>query len=137
MKNLLKEKILLEEPEDEVLPPAEPSEPIVVSSEPTEEDVLPEIKDNAISGLLTSQLTSIYGDIDNLKSVVTTIALESPEKQDVIDILNSIIDDRTVHIGMLEQALGLVDSKHADLVDTGKETATAIAGEPEANELDK
>ncbi len=141
MKNLLKDKITLEEPTDtlleeegevEVLPPAEPKEPIEVSTEVPEE-----VKTDALSGLITSELTNTYSNIENLKGIVTTIALEYPERQDIVDILNSIIDERTIHIGMLQQALELVDGKHAELVDAGEEKSTAIAGEPEANELDK
>ena len=143
MKSLLKDKITLEEPsdalleaegEEEVLPPAEPEEPIVISTEP---EISSEVEVNALSGLITGELTGTYSNIESLKSIVTTVALEFPERQDIVDILNSIIDERTMHIGMLQQALELVDGKHAELVDAGEEKSTAIAGEPEANELDK
>lgn len=147
MKDLLKERIALEEPvdvlteadenkaseeEEKVLPDAIPEEPIVV---PTEPEIPAEIETNALSGLITGELTNVYSNIDSLKSIVSTIAAEFPERQDVIDILNTLIDERTMHVGMLQQALELVDGKHKELVDAGEEKGTAIAGEP-ANELE-
>ncbi len=148
MKNLLKEKIALEEPVEVLteadentasdepnkdLPDAIPEKPIVV---PTEPEIDPKLEIDAISGLLTSELTSVYSNIDSLKSIVATIAAEFPDRQDIIDILNEITDERTMHIGMLQQALELVDGKHKDLVDAGEEKGTAVAGEQEANDLE-
>lgn len=147
MKDILKEKIALEEPvdvlteadekkaseeEEKVLPDAVPEEPIVV---PTEPEIPQEIENNAISGLLGTEIANVYTNIDALKSIIATIALESPERQDIIDILNTIIDERTMQIGMLQQAMGLVDNKHTELIDAGEEKGTALAGEP-ANELE-
>lgn len=137
MKNKLTEKIILEEPEDvevavDELPPAEPSEPIEISVDPVPEE---ELKVNAISGIITNEIAKVYSDIDSLKSILSTVALEMPDRQDVLDILNELINERTIHIGMFQQLLDLVDGEHKDLVDAGAETAKAIAGEPEANEL--
>lgn len=134
MKSLLKEKILLEEPEDEVLPDVVPEEPIEISTEVLPEEQ-PEIMENAISSLITGELTSVYSNIDTLKSIIATIALEAPERQDLIDIFNELVNERTIHVGMLQQALELVDGEHKSLVDTGAEEASAIASEP-ANELE-
>ena len=103
---------------DEVLPDAIPEEPIVVSTEPEIELPLPEIKDdepaqqvkeNGIYMSLSSELRDTLSDIENLKSLVVTLA--DNEDSDIINELNSIIDDRTIHVGMLQGLMEKFDTK--------------------------
>ena len=131
MKQLLREKILLEEPED-TLPDVELKEPIVIS---TEEEIPEEQVKSSVSNLISSEISGIYDNIANLKGVLLAIQEELPDRQDLTDILNEIIDERTVNIGMLQQMLALLDDKQKDLLDTGEEVASEIASQPEANEV--
>ena len=90
---------LLELPEDD-LPDAIPDEPIVVSTE------VPEgAEESGIYMALSAELRDTLLDIENLKSLVVTLADNGDEE--VINNLNSIIDDRTIHSGLLQ---GLMDN---------------------------
>lgn len=91
----------------EDLPDAIPEEPIVISTEPEVEE---EVVENGIYMALSSELRDTLSDIENLKSLTVTIANEAGE-EDLINELNSIIDDRTIHVGMLQTLMDKFDSK--------------------------
>lgn len=113
--NKLNEKLveddieLLELPEDELLteplPDAIPEEPIVISTEVPED-----VEENAIYLALSSELRDILGDIENLKSLVVTLAENGDEE--IINNLNDIIDDRTIHVGLIQ---GLMDKYNTEV----------------------
>ena len=117
----LKEAIELEEPVGE-LPDAVATD--LVLEEPK---VDPEVRDNAIVGILTSLVTDAYANIDSIKSAIATISTELPERDDLVAILNSVADERTTHVGMLQKAIDLIDGKSQGLVDSGKEIADNVA----------
>ena len=98
---------------DEVLPDAIPEEPIVVSTEPEAEipaePVSDEIIETGIYSSISSELRDTLADIENLKSLVVTLSDEG--RDDFIEDLNSIIDDRTIHTGILQKLMAAVDSK--------------------------
>lgn len=133
MKKVLNEKILLEEPE-ETLPDAIPSEPITVSVE--DEANKQQMTNDMLVNTLTYELNSVYDNVTALKGILTTIGMDAPERTDIMDIINSIIDERTIHIGMLQKAIDLIDVNHETLVKTGEEKASDIASET-SNDLNK
>ena len=120
-RELLKEAIELDEPIGE-LPDAVATD--LVLEEPK---VDPEVRDNAIVGILTSLVTDAYANIDSIKSAIATISTELPERDDLVAILNSVADERTTHVGMLQKAIDLIDGKSQGLVDSGKEIADNVA----------
>ena len=128
----LQEKILLEEPVDSVemkvdeLPPVELDKPIEVE----ETQVSDEVKSNGFIDMLSYEVSEVYNSISSLKSVLTTLDSELPNRDDIKDILNTIIDERTIHIGMLQKAIDLLSDDHKELLDAGEEKAEAIASEP-------
>lgn len=117
----LKEAIELEEPVGE-LPDAVATD--LVLEEPK---VDPEVRDNAIVGILTSLVTDAYANIDSIKSAIATISTELPERDDITSILSNVADERTTHVGMLQKAIDLIDGKSQGLVDSGKEIADNVA----------
>lgn len=109
----------LDEPQEtlkEDLPDVIPEEPIVVSTEvpseelPVVEEPVEEVVDNGIYLALSSELRDILQDIENLKGLTVTLASEEG-KEDIIDELNAIIDDRTIHTGIIQGLMEKVDSK--------------------------
>lgn len=120
-RKLIEEAILLDEPIDE-LPVAEVPE--IGIEEP---EVEPEIQSNAISSIIANEVSSSYSRIDSLKGIVATISSEMPDKGEVIAILNSLIDEDTVQIGMLQKAMDLIDGKSSELIGSGEDTAEDIA----------
>lgn len=105
------EKMTLNE---EDLPDAIPDEAIVISTEPTPEDVIQTepsevVEENGIYMALSSELRDTLLDVENLKSLTVTLADAGDDE--VIEILNNMIDDRTIHIGLLQGLMDKVDSK--------------------------
>ena len=103
----------LKESLKEDLPDAIPEEPLVVSTDVAPEipaEVVPdEVVQTGIYSALSSELRDTLADIENLKSLTVTLVDEG--KEDIIDDLNTIIDDRTIHVGMLQTLMEKVDAK--------------------------
>lgn len=118
--DILTEAIELEEPIGE-LPHAEVEIPTIKET-PIEEPSI-EIKENAIAGMLGSEVSNAYNSIDSLRSVIATIAAEVPNREDILTILNGIIDNTTLQIGMLQKAIDLIDGKSNDLLSNGNDVA--------------
>ena len=138
--DILTEAIELEEPVEE-LPPIEAETPIIKET-PAEEPSI-EIKENAIAGMIGSEVSNAYNSIDSLRSVIATIAAEVPNREDILTILNDVIDSTTIQIGMLQKAIDLIDGKSNDLLDDGNDAAdnalqdSNIAGEDAIKEESK
>ena len=120
-REIIKEAILLDEPIEE-LPPVDVT-PIEIE-EPKVDD---EIKTNTMSSIIANEITHTYDSIDSIKSIIATISSEMPDREDVIAIMNQLVDDSTIHIGMLQKAMDLIDGKSSELIDTGIESAEIVS----------
>lgn len=101
--------------DDEELPDAIPDEAIVVSTEPGDdvatvvEEPSEEVKKAGLYNALSAELRDTLQDIENLKSLTVTFVEEG--REDLIDDLNAIIDERTIHSGMLQDLMSRVEGK--------------------------
>ena len=75
---------------------------------------------NALSGAVNSQIASVYADIDGLNGIIAMLRDEPdvPSRDEVIGLLDSIVDDRSVHVGMLQAVSGMLSGR-GGLVDAG------------------
>lgn len=100
----------------EDLPDAIPEEPLIVSTDVAPEvpaEIVPdEVVQTGIYSALSSELRDTLADIENLKSLTVTLVDEG--REDIVDDLNTIIDDRTIHVGMLQTLMEKVDAKVED-----------------------
>lgn len=123
-REILKETIELEEPMDiDVIEIDDivPQDDIVI-----EDEIPQEIKDNAVTSLLMDEIANLYASIDSLGSLIATFSSDNP-REDIISIINQIIDDRTIQVGMLQKAIDLINGKSVELVDAGIEAAELIS----------
>ena len=101
---------------NEDLPDAIPEEPLIVSTDVAPEvpaEIVPdEVVQTGIYSALSSELRDTLADIENLKSLTVTLVDEG--REDIVDDLNTIIDDRTIHVGMLQTLMEKVDAKVED-----------------------
>jgi len=122
----LNNESLKESEEDNLLELEEPidEEPTDTIEEPVEE-VTQEVADNAYLTQLNDLITSEYGKIDEVKSLIATFTSEDAidSNSEVIAILNAFIDETTISIGMLTKASELIDSTTSDLMKQGIEKA--------------
>jgi len=127
--NIILNDSFKESEEDDLLELEEPidEEPTDTIEEPVEE-VTQEVADNAYLTQLNDLITSEYGKIDNVKSLIATFTSEDAidSNSEVIAILNAFIDETTISIGMLTKASELIDSTTSDLMKQGIEKAEDV-----------
>ena len=86
--------------------------------------------DNLEKGAYVSTLNDVietgWTYIEALKSAVATIGGENNTLPDVIAIVQDVIDDTIISIGMISKASELIDSETSDLMAQGEEKAEQI-----------
>lgn len=92
---------------------------------------------NALSGAINSQIASVYADIDGLNGLIAMLREEHdiPSRDEVIGLLDSIVDDRSVHVGMLQAISGALSGR-GGLVDAGSGIAADEIAQPEPAEAE-
>lgn len=116
---------------EEDLPDVELEEPITISDtkfeleEPSEEVVL-----NANVGLINDLISREWELINEYKSIIATLELDKQEE--LIAILNSVVDEKTIQLGMLNKAVELLDDDSVELMKQGEDKAEEILAETEA-----
>lgn len=100
-----------------------------VEEEPKEEtDVNVEVESIAYSGMINQLIQNKWNMISEIKSVIATMesSYEDANKENIQNILNSIVDDITINIGMLHKVITLVDNSSGNLLQSGEEKAENI-----------
>ena len=94
---------------------------IIPNEVPEDKDVIK----NAYLAALNNVLNATWDIISELNSVIATseVANDCPNKEDVKNILNTIVDDTTITIGMLNKAIELVNPKFGELINQGENKA--------------
>ena len=137
------------------LPDAEMDEPLVVSTEiepeaeqedetadaTKDEEADEDLKNGAICSTINSFLNEKFNEIDGIKSLIATIGYEFPEggKDDIVGILNSVLDDCNIHIGVYQKALAELDPESQIAIEKGKDKAEDIIADAhdESDEADE
>lgn len=120
----LRERLLLEETDIEEIPAEAPETEIPMEAPkagaPEAEAPADPDRANALSGAVNSQIASVYADIDGLNGIIAMLRDEPdvPSRDEVIGLLDSIVDDRSVHVGMLQAVSGMLSGR-GGLVDAG------------------
>lgn len=140
------ETLVEDKKEEQELPAVELEEPLTVSEEEiTPEEVVKEpvqpavdqkFINTALYNMLNKALQDKFTELDDLKSMIATIEYES-NNDEVISILNIIVDEDSMHTGMLSKALELVAPEEAAGMKAGIEKAEEIISEPATTDLDK
>lgn len=133
------DKLILDESkavlrEDEVLPAVELTGPVTSTQTVVDDNISPDVEKNAYKDLINSSIKLELDANSNLTSVIATFT--DSKYKEALDILNTILDEKTVQIGMLNKILEMIDGKTEDLLDQGQQKAEDITGEP-GNELNK
>ena len=74
---------------------------------------------------VNSLVQNAWDFISNVNSVIATIDYDYKEsnKESLLEILNNIVDDATVIVGMLYSGINLIDAKTTELIQSGSEKA--------------
>lgn len=130
-------KALLES-DDKNLPDALPEEPITVStseeaqvdSEALESGVTEETINNATYIEVNNIIQSEFNSISEIKSLINTIN-EVGGLENVKAILDEIVNETSIVVGMLNKALELVDDSHTTKVEEGEAKAEEVVSNSE------
>lgn len=74
--------------------------------------------------------------IADAKSVIATLAVnyEDELKDDIIEILNIVVDDATINIGVLQKVANMMNKRRLQLLNTGEDRVEQILSEPDLAE---
>lgn len=120
-----------------VVPAVEVTKEESDAEEPAEEKPIEEapVSEDTIQRALCDSTNYLVNEIWNLISSINgTITVfeeqfDKPEKENVIDILNNIVTDLTVDVGMVNKVIEYIDAEKVALIDKGEEKAEKIANE--------
>ena len=102
----------------------------IVIEEPVDE-ISEEQKRGAFTSLLNDIIKDEFALIEKLNSAIATIdSAELENKEDILTILKTVLDEKNINVGMLTKSLELVDSKSTELMTAGIEKADEIISEP-------
>ena len=111
---------------DEEIPVEKPIEEPKIET-PVEEPS-PTVEEHAFTDMINNAIQQEWNLISALNGIAATFDFEYKDgnKQDIINVLNQIVDDTTINIGMLHKAAELVSLKTSELLDAGEEKAEEI-----------
>lgn len=120
-------KSLLEAKEE--LPTALPEEPISISTEeialeePTSEAPI----NNGCYIMLSDLLNSELEGLSKIKSILSTLESENPSnKEDLVKLMNSVSDEKSIAVGIINKAISLIDENHFEKVSEGEAKAEEV-----------
>lgn len=97
-----------------------------------------EIMTNAFSESVQTLVQNTWDYISNVASVLATVdeGFGGENKEEIKTILNGVMDDATITVGMLTKVIELIDNKTTSLLDAGIEKASDIISEPASDLAD-
>lgn len=98
-------------------------------SEPEQQEVPEVIINNACQDIVNNLIQSAWNFISEINSTIATIEYDFKDakaKKEITELLNSIVDDSTVNIGILHKVFELLNSEKAELLASGQEKAEEI-----------
>lgn len=100
----------------------------VAQSENSVEEVPTDIIKKACQDSVNGLIQNGWDFISNVNSVIATIDYDYKEanKEALLEILNTAVNDITVVIGMLYSGVNLIDNKTAELIQDGSEKAETL-----------
>ena len=91
----------------------------------------------AFTGLINDIVKDEFAIIEKFNSAIATVESEQLEnKEDILTILRTILDEKNVNVGMLTKTLELIDSKNTELMNAGIEKAEEVISEPASTDLE-
>jgi len=124
----LKEELITPEPSKEEIPASIDDTPDLKSEPIVPDEVDAKIETIACEEAVNSLMQQAWNFISNVNSVIATLDLnyKGESKGDVIELLNAIVDDSTINIGVIQKVTNIMNIKKVDLLDAGEVKADKI-----------
>ena len=101
-----------------------------------EEEVSEDQIKQAFNTLISDIIKQEFASIELVNSSIATIDYEDiKDKESILAVLKTIVDEKNIHIGMLTKILELLDDSVTDLMNAGIEKAETILSEPSSIDL--
>lgn len=110
--------------------------PISAKEEKSAENFEIESFKNGFKITINDIIQQSWGLVNNINSILTTVNIDPKVVIDdnILEILNSIINDVTIDIGMLYKVIEMLDSKTSELIEVGEEKAEDVIDSVESND---
>lgn len=90
----------------------------------------------AFNTLVSDIIKQEFESLELINSSIATIDYEDiKEKESILAVLKTLVDEKNIHIGMLTGILEILDPKTSDLMTAGIEKAQEIISEPASIDL--
>ena len=109
-----------------------------IDNEETEYETIPtddnnevekSIQENTFADVTIGIKDSVWDIISTLNGLIVNAEVDNcPNKEEVITLLNEIVDEETIVVGMLEKVSELINEKRSSLIQKGKEKAENLLG---------
>lgn len=127
---------IVEEQPVEKQPEVTPEDkPVAEDAAPLPEPTPEELKASLLA-ILNSLLREEFAGIDSINSAILSIQSAAPDRKDLLALLSTILDEKTIHAGMLTKAVTSFDGDQEVLMNQGEEKAEDILSEPASADLD-
>lgn len=95
------------------------------------EEAKPEIVETVFSDMINNAIQEQWNIISTLNSIIATFDFDykGENREDILTILNQLVDDSTISVGMLHKISELVSTKVTELVTAGENKAENIISE--------
>lgn len=111
-------------------------EPVAKEEKLAAEEVDNQLAITACEEAVNYLLQQSWDFISSVNSVIATLEMNYQEdvKKDIIELLNVIVDDITINIGMLNKITNIMNTKKTTLLNTGEDKAEKILNKTEADD---
>ena len=102
-----------------------------------------EIPEHVIQNALETEsnaiIQNIWALISNINGLSASLDFDYKDsnKEDIKEILESIVNDLTIDIGMMYKVISIINNKTAELIDDGKQKAEELINSDETEESTK
>ena len=122
---------VITEPEVEVnteVPSEVETAPVVDAEEVNVTPDNQKVVNNTYLTMTTDLINSFWQLISQLNSIIATLDIsdDCPNKEEVVKIINSVVDDTTISVGVLNGIIPLVNPKTASLLNTDESSTDNI-----------
>ena len=125
---------------EEQIKPVAADDVTAVETEAVETEIPEDIINNACQDLINELTQAAWEFISSVNSAIATIEYDfknEDTKTEILELLNTIVDDSTINIGVLHKVFSLINGEKSDLIASGEEKAENIISSSEVEEIEQ
>lgn len=106
------------------------------NTDDSNQDIPEHIVQNALETESNTIIQSIWALISNINGLSASLDFDYKDsnKEDIKEILESMVNDLTIDIGMMYKVISIINNKTTELIDDGKQKAEELINSDETEE---